>query len=121
MAGETEGKTHGQLFCSHKRRKVGGETEGKTHGQLFCSHKKRKVGGETEGKTHGQLFCSHKRRKVGGETEGKTHAQRFVHILRIIINSNASKCIENPYITLLYLWGFRAYVGLLLGSLKSSL
>ena len=34
----------------------------------------------------------------------------FVHIkLRIITNSNVSSEIVNPYLTLLYLWGFRAY------------
>ena len=41
------------------------------------------------------LFRNGKRRKVGGEAEGKM--QMF------------PSEIVNPYITLLYLWGFRAY------------
>ena len=47
------------------------------------------MGGEPEGKMHGHLFCS--------QNYESSQTQMF------------PSEIVNPYITLLYLWGFRAY------------
>ena len=54
------------------------------------------------------LFRNGERRKVGEEAEGKMHGQLLVRKKASQTQMLPSEII-NPYITLLYLWGFTAY------------